>query len=208
MGRALSKAALVSAAAAFALAACSSGGGSSPPPAPAPVISSIAPGGGPAAGGTAVVISGANFQSGATVTMGGAAATVSAVTPTTIAAVTAPHAGGAVTVTVTNPDLQAASLPNGFTYVGPPTHVVTLSWNANHETGVNQAGGGYRIAIGGQPTVVVPWVAGPLAPTSKDVDLAAGTYTVTITAFAALDAQGGATGSASAPSQPITVVVP
>jgi hypothetical protein len=31
---------------------------------------------------------------------------------------------------------------------------------------------------------------------------------MTVSAYAALDAQGGATGSLSAPSQPFTVVVP
>jgi len=38
--------------------------------------------------------------------------------------------------------------------------------------------------------------------------LQAGTYTVTVKAYAALDAQGGSSGSLSAPSTPITVNVP
>lgn len=208
MGRA-PKAALVSAVAVLALAACSSGGGSNPlPPAPAPVISSIAPGGGSIVGGTPFVVSGANFQSGATLTLGGAAANVASVTSTTILAVTPAHAAGTVAVTVTNPDHQAATLPNGFTYLAAGIRVVTLSWNANREKGVNQAGGGYRINITGQAPITVPWVSGPLAPTTTDVNLAAGSYTVTISAFAALDAQGGNTGSTSAPSQPFALVVP
>ncbi len=206
MGKAPTNAVLVSAAV-LALAACSSGGGSSPQP-PAPVISSVSPGGGSTSGGTSVVISGANFQSGATVTLGGAAANVSSVTTTTIQAVTPAHAAGAVAVTVTNPDHQAATLANGFIYLAAGTHLVTLSWNANREAGVNQAGGGYKINVNGQPNVTVPWVSGPLAPTTADIGLATGSYTVTITAFAALDAQGGATGSTSAPSQSINVVVP
>lgn len=90
----------------------------------------------------------------------------------------------------------------------PGSHVVTVSWAPNREAGVNQAGGGYRVDITGQPTVVVPWVSGALAPTTTDVTLATGSYTVTVTAFAALDAQGGATGSTSAPSQPFHLVVP
>ncbi len=87
-------------------------------------------------------------------------------------------------------------------------HVVTISWAPNRESGVNRPGGGYRIAIPGRPVVDVPYVSGSLAPTSQDVTLAAGTYTVTITAYAALDAQGGSSGSESAPSQAITVTVP
>src|SRR6202040_1334983 len=42
---------------------------------PAPTVSSIAPSSGPAAGGTAVTITGTGFQSGATVSLGGTAAT-------------------------------------------------------------------------------------------------------------------------------------
>ena len=38
--------------------------------------------------------------------------------------------------------------------------------------------------------------------------LMTGTYTVTVRAFAALDSQGGNTGSLSAPSQVLTVNVP
>ncbi|HEY6098581.1 MAG TPA: hypothetical protein VIW03_04085 [Anaeromyxobacter sp.] len=90
----------------------------------------------------------------------------------------------------------------------PSDHVVTLSWAANHEKGVNQAGGGYRISISGQPAPIdVPWVSGPSAPTTKDVTLRTGTYTVSVSAYAALDAQGGTSGSQSAPAS-ITVNVP
>ncbi len=87
-------------------------------------------------------------------------------------------------------------------------HQVTLTWAANHESGVNQAGGGYRIAISGLAPIDVPYVSGPSAPTTKDVTLSTGSYTVTVSAYAALDAQGGATGSVSAPSQAIAVNVP
>jgi hypothetical protein len=68
-------------------------------------------------------------------------------------------------------------------------------------------GGGYHISIGGQPTIDVP-SAGSTAPTSIVTTLQTGTYTVTVTAFAALDAQGGNTGNLSAPSQSLIVNVP
>ena len=87
-------------------------------------------------------------------------------------------------------------------------HTVTLAWAPNHEKGVNSAGGGYRVAISGQPTIDVPFTSGTTAPTSTVATLQTGIYTMTVSAYAALDAQGGATGSLSAPSQPFTVVVP
>lgn len=85
---------------------------------------------------------------------------------------------------------------------------MTLSWAANREAGVNGAGGGYTVSISGQPAIDVPWVSGPRAPTTRNVTLRTGSYTVTVTAYAALDAQGGDTGSRSAPSQALTVDVP
>jgi hypothetical protein len=88
------------------------------------------------------------------------------------------------------------------------THSVTLTWASNHERGVNSAGGGYQVSISGQPTIDVPFTSGSTAPTSTTVLLNTGTYTVRVRAYAALDAQGGSTGSLSAPSTPITVNVP
>jgi hypothetical protein len=90
--------------------------------------------------------------------------------------------------------------------LGP--RAVTLAWAPNHENGVNSAGGGYQVSISGQPTINVPYVSGPTAPTSTVIPLPTGTYTVTVSAFAALDTQGGSTGSTSAPSQSIVVNVP
>ena len=92
----------------------------------------------------------------------------------------------------------------------PPitSHSVTLSWQANRDSGVNRAGGGYQVSISGQPAIIVPYVSGPAAPTSTTVTLTTGRYTVTVRAFAALDSQGGNTGSLSAPSALLTVNVP
>jgi len=91
----------------------------------------------------------------------------------------------------------------------PPgtSYTVTLAWSPNHEKGVNSLGGGYRVSISGQPAINV-LSTGSTAPTSVDTTLLTGTYTVTVTAFAALDAQGGSTGSVSAQSQSIVVRVP
>ena len=92
----------------------------------------------------------------------------------------------------------------------PPVtnHTVTLAWAPNHEKGVNSAGGGYQVAISGQPTINVPYASGPAAPTSTVTTLQTGTYTATVRAYAALDAQGGSAGSLSAPSQSLIVNVP
>ena len=96
------------------------GGGNPRPPcgSSAPTISSLTPTFGPLAGGTLITILGTNFQTGASVTLGTAAATsVDVVSGTTITART-PSSATARTagVTVTNPDTRSATLPAAFTY--------------------------------------------------------------------------------------------
>jgi hypothetical protein len=88
------------------------------------------------------------------------------------------------------------------------THSVNLNWAPNHESGVNKAGGGYQVSISGQTTIDVPYVSGLTTSTTASVALNTGSYTVTVRAYAALDAQGGSTGNASVESSPITVNVP
>jgi hypothetical protein len=84
---------------------------------PAPTVSSILPTSGTIAGGTPITIAGTGFLSGATVTLGGSAATgVSVVSSTSITAVTPAHSMGAVDVVVTNTDTQFGTLTNGYTY--------------------------------------------------------------------------------------------
>jgi hypothetical protein len=87
---------------------------------PAPTVSSISPNGGTPAGGTAVTITGTNFVSPATVTIGGASATGVAVTSaTTISATTPAHAAGIVDVVVQT-NTMTATLANGYFYFTPP----------------------------------------------------------------------------------------
>ena len=91
-----------------------------------PVVTSIIPNSGIGLGGTPVTITGYNFQSGATVTLGESTAiNVVIVDPNTITATTPAHSAGTVGVTVTNPDGQADMLFNGFTFIpiifGPKT---------------------------------------------------------------------------------------
>ena len=95
---------------------------------PAPTVASVAPTSGTASGGTPITITGTGFLAGATVSLGGTAATNVVVSSgTTITATTPAHAAGAVNVVVTNTDAQAGTLANGYTYnpVGNPAPTVT-----------------------------------------------------------------------------------
>lgn len=105
---------------AVALASC--GGGSPIGPTPAsPAVSSIAPASGSAAGGTVVRIAGANFAAGASVTIGGVAATNIVVeSATSITGTTGAHAAGAADVVVTVSG-RSGSLPGAFTFQAPST---------------------------------------------------------------------------------------
>jgi hypothetical protein len=109
------------------LTACGGGenpSGPTPPPVTVgPTVVGVTPTSGPVAGGTEVAVSGANFAAGATVTIGGVAATnVRVISSTSILAVTGAHAAGAVDVVVTVSGLSSTLSP-GFTYVvlPPPT---------------------------------------------------------------------------------------
>ena len=97
-----------------------SGGGGPIQPTPIlPSISGVSPNAGTTLGGTAITITGANFAAGATVSVGGAAATsVVVVSATSITAVTAARGAGSVEVTVTV-NGRSGSLPSAFTYIAP-----------------------------------------------------------------------------------------
>ncbi|MHC5081434.1 MAG: IPT/TIG domain-containing protein [Planctomycetota bacterium] len=90
---------------------------------PPPSVTSISPDFGPSTGGTAVVITGANFQPGATVTIGAFPAQAAVASATQINGTTgiASSLGATTTldVIVTNPDTQSGSLSPGFTYTVP-----------------------------------------------------------------------------------------
>jgi len=86
--------------------------------APPPTLSAVSPASGPTAGGTALPLTGTNFQVGATVTIGGSAATAVTITSATrITATTPSGRAGAAAVVVTNPDGQSASLATAFVYL-------------------------------------------------------------------------------------------
>ena len=99
-----------------------------------PTVTNISPNSGPVAGGTAVTITGTGFASGATVTIGGNAATgVTVVSSTSITATTPAGTAGTQSVVVTTTG-GPGTLTNGFTYVAAPT-VASISPNSGPLTG-------------------------------------------------------------------------
>ena len=96
---------------------------------------------------------------------------------------------------------------------------VQVSWNANRETAVNKAGGGYRIyycnnsgySISTVTTsfVDVNYVSGPTAPiTALLPNLNNGTYYIKVVAFSALTPPGATNGSSSLASSEFSITVP
>lgn len=87
--------------------------------APAPVITGVVPSGGPLAGGNTVAVTGSNFASGATVTLGGRAVLNLAIASESSLSFTAPAGTpGTVSLVVTNPDGSSAT--SNYLYVAPP----------------------------------------------------------------------------------------
>ena len=85
-----------------------------------PTITAISPSSGLTGGGTLVTLSGTDFVSGATVTIGGNTATgVVFGSATSITATTPSGTPGARDVVVTNPDNWSGTLTGGFTYYAP-----------------------------------------------------------------------------------------
>lgn len=132
---------------------------------PAPSIGSVSPTQGVTSGGTTVVVLGSNFQTGATVTVGGAAATITETTPTSLSLVTPAHAAGSVSLVVTNPDAQTATV--GFLYVNPPPTIASVTPNQGSVSGgtavtVSGSGflGGIALEFGGVAATGVTLTSG------------------------------------------------
>jgi len=192
-------------------------GPTDPPVVIAPTVISVAPTSGPTAGGTAVAISGANFAAGASVSIGGVAATaVTFVSSTSIQATTGARAAGAADVTVTV-DGRSSTLASGFTYVTlPPPTISAISPSSGSTaggttvtlTGTNFASGA-TVSIGGVAATGVTAlsatslraVTGPRAAGAADVVVAVGTQSATLAR--------GYTYAVSAPNPPpvITALV-
>jgi hypothetical protein len=127
----------------------------------APTVTAISPNAGPTAGGTSVNITGTNFISGATVTIGGGTATgVTVVNSTAITATTPAGTAGAKDVVVTTAG-GSGNLTGGYTYAAAPT-VTAISPSSGPTVGgtsVNITGtdfiSGATVTIGGSATTGV-----------------------------------------------------
>ena len=88
----------------------------------APTVATITPDNGTTAGDTTLTLTGADFQSGATVLFGTTASPkVTFTSATSLTVKTPTHAAGVVDVVVTNPDAQRVTVKNGYTFVAPST---------------------------------------------------------------------------------------
>ncbi|RKU09412.1 hypothetical protein C6502_12900 [Candidatus Poribacteria bacterium] len=84
---------------------------------PAPTLTRVEPSNDVVTGGTTVKIIGANFQDGATVTIGGnAASNVIFVSPTELEVEAPAGVAGSANIVVTNPDGKSVTVAGGFTY--------------------------------------------------------------------------------------------
>lgn len=92
-----------------------------------PLISAIVPASGTTAGSLPITIAGTDFAAGATVTIGGAMASIMSVSTNAIVALTPPGTAGARDIVVTNPTGASDVLAGGFTYVTPSGTAPTLA---------------------------------------------------------------------------------
>jgi hypothetical protein len=150
---------------------------------PAPTIASISPASGFTSGGSTVTITGTNFRAPASLAFadlmaGNAATGVVVVSPTTLKATTPAHSAGVKDVVVMNPDLQTATLKNGYTYVTPVT-IATIAPNGG------STAGGTAVTITGSAFVApAPVTLGGSAATSVNV-ASSSSITATTSAHAA-----------------------
>lgn len=111
---------------------CFAGG----PTGPAPSLSQVSPSSGTANGGTSVILSGAQFVNGATVSFGSTASSnVTFNSPSSLTVLTPVHAPQMVNVTVRNPDSQAATLNNAFTFTASAPTVTAVAPAVGPSTG-------------------------------------------------------------------------
>ncbi len=156
-----------------------------------PTITGVSPSSGSPAGGTTVTITGSGFFPGLTVTFGttqAVSATITLTSTNTIH-VTTPVGTGAVSVTVTNPDGQSATLVNAFTYTNPPPMITSVTPTIGPSKGgtvVTLVGSGFQngmtvvfgttpatniqIGNGGTARATTPPGSGTVGVTAKNPD--------------------------------------
>ncbi|MEO5822524.1 MAG: IPT/TIG domain-containing protein [Vicinamibacteraceae bacterium] len=103
-------------------------GSTPPPPSGTLTATAVSPLSGPTSGGTLITVTGTNFVAGATIRIGGVAATgVTFVSATQLRARTPARPVGGYPVQVFNPSGQSANTPRGFTYVSGGTSSATMT---------------------------------------------------------------------------------
>lgn len=151
----------------------------------APSITGVSPAQGPVTGGQAAVVSGAGFQPGATVLIGGVAAQVTSSGPGSLAIVTPACTAGPHAVTVTNPDGGTIVVPGAYTCVAISqitiTAITPATGAAAGGTPVQITGSGFRtgatVTLGSVPLTgvtvlsdgVITGTTGPHAPGTVDL---------------------------------------
>ncbi len=134
----------------------------------APELHLVVPSTGGANGGTAVTLHGEGFTEGATVTFGGAQATVVSLDATQIAVTTPPGSPGKVDVEVTLADGASATYPQGFTYVDAAAAPTLTGLSPSS----GPMGGGTQVTLNGANLATVDSVLFGTA-TATDVEAAA-----------------------------------
>ncbi|MHC5019417.1 MAG: IPT/TIG domain-containing protein [Planctomycetota bacterium] len=178
---------------------------------------SVTPAVGPLAGSTLITITGSNFHSGATVSVGGSAASMGAVAPNTITATTpAGGAAGPANVTVHHPDGQSQSLPGGHVYQGPAPTLTLVQPGTTAAaggatltlTGTNFVAGA-TVTVGGVAATGVTVVSGSsITCTMPAVTPLTGALAVTVTNVDLLNATLATGVTATGPVPTLTAVSP
>ena len=168
-------------------------------PLAAPTVTSVSPTTGPAAGGTTITITGTGFVNGASVTVGGvAASSVVVASATSITAVTPQRVAGAGAIIVTNSDSQSATLLAAFTATANASPTVsTVTANTGTTSGgtsISITGTGFlanaTVSLGGSLATQVT-VVSATAITATTPPHAAGAVPVTVTNYDGLAGTNG-----------------
>ena len=174
----------------------------------APIVASVMPDAGPLTAGATVVIGGTSLANASSVTIGGAAATVTADSSTSIT-VTAPSGtAGPADVVVTTPGGTVTS-SGAYTYVAAPVVTTVTPNNGGALGGTSVVIGGSNLAnvssvtIGGAAATIVSDAAGSITVTTPSTDTAGPADVVVTTAGGATTKTGGFTFTASPPAPPV-----
>ncbi len=129
----------------------------------APSITSVNPTAGALAGGTTLTINGSGFFGSSTITVGGSTcASVNLITANQLTCAL-PAGSGSASITVTNPDTQAGTLANAYTYQSAPTLSSVLPNDGTVGTAITLTGTGFvsgaTATVGGTPCTTTTFVS-------------------------------------------------